>query len=696
MPKFLAAPPVMVVMLRLVVVLMSSVVPVRAQEPSRWNTPRARALVERATRRRAEQLADTALADYTATAHGYLTFLAQLGEGLREPPKVVKADELALEVYWRAPNLSKQIVVGRRDTLLLPTDIQYHRDHLGVVQNNFPSIIRVGDGDEVRDVPHPLSSAGLGEYDFAIRDSVKIRLPGKTLDVYEVRVRPKNERAARIIGAVFIDTTSAEVVRMAFDFTRGALIDRELEDVSIVLENALVQGRFWLPSRQEVEIRRGGTWLDYPARGIIRGRWEIGNYKINVGLAPSIFGGEEIAFADAKTLRAHPFAGRVLDSLPPDVRAVTDEDVARVRAEARELVRAQALARTTGASLAAVRISDFARVNRAEGLALGAGGIARMGSGVSVDARGRFGIADHEAKGRVALSRAFASGRSLSAFAERDYRLADDVQERSLVTNSLAAQEYGSDYTEPFDVRAAGLVAELGTAGGAAWRLRAAVERHDSLGVRGTPATGRYARTIAAAPLDGAALGLEAEHPTALSLFGTELRWRARLEAMRVTRGAAPDWARGFLTADVERPIGGARLVTRATLGAVAGSPDVAPQALVYLGGPISAPGYAYHEFASRLGASAHVEWQIGAPFFSLDLGGFGRSPARMTLAPYAHVAYVDGAMPVAARAQGFFPSVGLGSMFLFDLVRFDVARGLRGGRWTFSADVNRAFWSIL
>src|SRR5450759_5329482 len=69
-----------------------------------WNDPRTRELVERATERRASQIADTALADYKATAHGYVTFLAQFGEGFPEPPKIVKADELGLEVYWRAPD----------------------------------------------------------------------------------------------------------------------------------------------------------------------------------------------------------------------------------------------------------------------------------------------------------------------------------------------------------------------------------------------------------------------------------------------------------------------------------------------------------------------------------------------------------------------------------------------------------------
>src|SRR5258705_13639385 len=150
--------------------------PAAAQQ---WNDPRTRALVERATARRAQQLADTGLRDYKAIAHGYVTFLAQVGEGLAEPPKVVKADELVNEVYWRAPNLSKQRILGRRDTLPLPTDIAYHRDHLGIVQNNFPATIRLGDGDEVLDVPHPLSPQGLSAYDFAIADSLPLNLPGR-------------------------------------------------------------------------------------------------------------------------------------------------------------------------------------------------------------------------------------------------------------------------------------------------------------------------------------------------------------------------------------------------------------------------------------------------------------------------------------------------------------------------------------
>src|SRR3954466_5076955 len=314
----------------------------RAAGAQEWNDARSRELVERATARRAAQLADTALVDYQASAHGYLTFLAQVGEGFTEPPKIVKADELALEVYWKAPNLSKQRIVGRRDTLLLPTDINYHRDHLGIVQNNVPAIIRLGDGDEVRDVPHPLSTQGLAAYDFAITDSLPLNLPGRTIILYEVKVRPRDDRQPRIIGAVYIDRDDAQVVRMAFNFTRAAFLDQALEDLFVVIENGLIGGRFWLPRKQEIEIRRGGTWLDFPIRGIIRGRWEIGDYQVNTGLQPSFFAGQEIVVAPKTVSDTFHFGGRILDSLPSDVRAVTDADIRKVQEEARSLVRAQA------------------------------------------------------------------------------------------------------------------------------------------------------------------------------------------------------------------------------------------------------------------------------------------------------------------------------------------------------------------
>ena len=666
-----------------------------------WNDPRTTALVQRATERRASQLADTALVDYKATAHGYVTFLAQFGEGFPEPPKIVKADELGLEVYWRAPDLSKQRIMGRRDTLLLPTDINYHRDHLGIVQNNFRNIIRIGEGDEVRDVPHPLSPTGLQVYDFAIRDSLQIRLADKILDVYEVRVRPKDDRQPRTVGAVYIDKETGEVVRMAFSFTRAALIDKDLEDVSVVLENALIEGRFWLPRRQEIEIRRTGSWLDYPARGIIRGRWEICCYEVNTGIPPGVFGGPEIVMAPTADRIAHPFpfTGHVLDSLPPDVRAVTDADVKKVQDEARALVREAALARARSFAFSARHISDLARFNRVEGLALGSGFLQRLGGGVAVAAAGRYGFSDKELKGRGALEYTTGAGSRLTLGAERQYRDVGDEQETSLVRNTVAAQEFGADYTDTYDVRSVSLSGSLARLG---WRpsFELSYDQHDSLAVHARPASGRFEPTIPAQGLHEIRFTLGLDRSTTLTFAGYELGVHLAASGIWL-QSESPLLRESFLrptaTLDLQKPFASSRIVFHTVGSAIFGDELAVPvQHLAYFGGPTTGPGYDFHEFVGKGGVSQRIEYRFLAPFLPIPLGRFGKAPGTITLAPFANAVWIDGSAPFNPSRLGWYPSLGLGALTVFDVLRFDVARGLRDGRWTFGVDIGRDFWSVL
>jgi hypothetical protein len=683
-----------------VVALCLLLLPVRPLAGQGWNDARSRALAESATVRRARQLADTGLKDYRALAHGYVTFLAQLGEGLAEPPKIVKADELVSEVYWLAPNLSKQRILGRRDTLLLPTDIAYHRDHLGIVQNNFPAIIRLGDGDEVRDVPHPLSPAGLAAYDFAITDSLPLQLPGRTIVLYELKVRPRDDRLPRIVGAVYIDRDDGQVVRMAFNFTRAAFLDDALEDLFVVIENGLIEGRFWLPRRQEIEIQRGGTWLDYPVRGIIRGRWEIAGYEVNTGLQPSFFAGPEIVAAPRAVQDTFRFQGRVLDSLPPDVRAVTAADVQKVREEARALVRAQALQRPQRLILSATGLSDFARVDRVEGLALGAGFATRFGAGLEAAVRARYGFDDRAVKGGVQLG--WQTPRAgVRLFAMRDFREAGDVQERSRVINSLGAQEFGADVTDFYGVDGAGAGLDLRAVAGARLRLDLSLERHRPLEVHATPATGAYPRALPAVPLRAVRVALSADRATALSILGTELRATGELRGSRLTtddasRPIASTVGRLFATVTAERPFERGRLVLRTFGGAVGGTGEVPAQELLYAGGPVSAPGYAFHSLVSRVLLSQQVEWRFGIPAPSISLGRFGRIPGRATLAPFVQATYARPDPTGAARGAGIHPSAGIALQPFFEMLRLQLARGLRGGEWQFNVDVSREFWSIL
>jgi hypothetical protein len=76
-----------------------------------------------------------------------------------------------------------------------------------------------------------------------------------------------------------------------------------------------------------------------------------------------------------------------------------------------------------------------------------------------------------------------------------------------------------------------------------------------------------------------------------------------------------------------------------------------------------------------------------------MDLGRFGRVPGTVVLAPYAHAVWLDAGVD---GAQGWYPAVGLGGIGFFDLLRLDVARGLRDGGWTFSVDVSRSLWPVL
>ena len=155
---------------------------------------------------------------------------------------------------------------------------------------------------------------------------------------------------------------------------------------------------------------------------------------------------------------------------------------------------------------------------------------------------------------------------------------------------------------------------------------------------------------------------------------------------------------RGAVSLGIERPLGPRRLVARTSAAAVLGNAPL--QELPYFGGPVTAPGYRFHELVARGGVAQRLEWRTPVPFAPISLGRYGRSPATATLAPYANLVYLHHAgtryFAEPARGAGWYPSLGVGAYTFFDLVRLDVARGLRDGRWMFSVDVTRDFWRVL
>ena len=304
----------------------------------------------------------------------------------------------------------------------------------------------------------------------------------------------------------------------------------------------------------------------------------------------------------------------------------------------------------------------------------------------------------------------------MRAFGQRDFRELGEEQERSRALNSIAAQEFGSDYTDPYGVAGGGLAIEHAPAGETLWRLEAAVETPFTLAVNAVPVSGHFLGVVNVPSSRYARLTLRRERPTSLWYFGTELRTAIELRAVRahgdssrqciglVACPLAYSTIRGALVSDIERPIGSQRLVLHTIAGAVGGRSDVIPsQELLYFGGPMSAAGYEFHQLVGRAGWSQRMEWRSPIPFFAIPLGRFGKVPASATFSPYAQFVGIAGRPvalqrdgQVATTVPGGYTILGAGLFTFFDLVRFDVSRGLRNGRWLFAIDVNPEFWSVL
>ena len=251
-------------------------------------------LVRRAVAQRSLRDADSLFASWRARAHGLVRFTSLVGDPPGQIERVLRADELRVDVFGAGPGRSKQVIVAWRDTSFLPNTIRYHRDHLGIVANDFGGIIRIGGGDEVRDLIHPLSAAGLEYYRFALGDTTIIASARDRVRVVAVLVRPVDPRGMGVVGTLYLDLDRAELVRFVFTFTPASYRDATVSEITVTLENSLREGTRWLPWRQSIAIRRGSPLLDLPWQTMIRGDWEIDDYQLGAAEPPGRFAGDPI------------------------------------------------------------------------------------------------------------------------------------------------------------------------------------------------------------------------------------------------------------------------------------------------------------------------------------------------------------------------------------------------------------------
>jgi hypothetical protein len=568
--------------------------------------------------------------------------------------------------------------------------MQYHLDHLTVVQDEFGDLIRSGDGDEVRDALHPAAPGSSSTYDFRLVDSLTIRLSGSAapLHVHEIEVRPRDPDRPAFVGSIFLDQATAAIVRMNFTFTPASYVDRRLDYIRVGLDNGLWEGRYWLPNEQTLEIRRQVPVLDFPAGSIIRGVLRIGDYRFNQELPPTFFWGARVVAAPREARDAHEFPSEIFAEVD-DEGLSTSADLDALRRQATAMIGRRHLSGLPRLRLYLPNSSSALRYNRAEALYLGGG----LSYATGAASRLRLNTGYATGPGRLSLGGDWCfdadPATALWLRAER-HALRDLGLRPGLpgVLNTIAAAGFGEDYLDPYFATGAALGLQRRLASD--WRAELVVgyERHRpaTLAVE-SPLFGgadfRPIRGVAAGPLvhtrlalghgDSHSPGWSGTATIAAGRFDGEAYLRPTLEA--ALRHRPTDQRTG--------------LDLRGTAGFVTGSAP--PQALFLLGGPGTLPGYRYRSFAgdrfALLGLEAHHD--LVHPWLrARAVAATGWADLRAAQPP---------ADWPTQPTPGLLTSVGAGLGLFYDLIRLDLVRGLHStGRWQWVISVSPTLADIL
>ena len=654
-----------------------------------WQSGNDIDLIRRAVAHRSARDADTLVTTWQAEAHGIIRSASVLDQGGDPVERVIRADELRVEVYGEAPNRSKQIIVAWRDTSFLPNRVTYHRDHLGIVANDFGATIRLGQGEEVRDVVHPLSEQGASAYLFAVGDTATLRGPAGTVRVVTVRVRPVSADSAATVGTLFLDVDRAALVRFQFTFTPSAYRDRTVEDITVTLDNALQANARWLPWRQSIVIRRGEALLDLPIRTVIRADWIIDNYQLGVRHAPDRFAGPFIIGP-----RGPQPGGAWSGAMPLDGLPATDADVADVGHAASAALEGQLLDGLPRTRLLAAGISDLIHVNRVQGVTLALGGRIALGASAVLRARIGVGLSDHRLVGGVELASAvrprfFFPFDNFRLFADRTMNDAGRIRVISGIANSIGTLISGADYGDYVLVERVG----FGTGhnlGGIRVAAEFAYERPSSVATAFAPVTGTARPNPSLGNRDEVVFRYNA------SKRGSDgFGWSFGFDMGGDYTG--DPWRRLQLSLFKTRKVDWGDLHFRGEFGLAWGDSLPARETFA-LGGRGTLLGVPFRSIGGRRMALVDVAWglpvRIPAPQFPYSR--YVKLPS--TIAPYLAAGIAGGDVPgLPWRGSGLIESVaGIRLDLWGPLLRIESGISLRTGRAAFTLDVHPGWWGLM
>jgi hypothetical protein len=490
------------------------------------------------------------------------------------------------------------------------------------------------DGADTVPAVHPLATDRDRYYSYSGGDTVvTIQAGERVIHIAQLRVQPRKDLTGDVVlfdGEMQLDADRATLVRLRGTFVRvngprrgiaGSLADAI---AFIDFENGERQGRYWLPSRQRLELQAMMPMLG-DARAVVRIVSRLSDMEVN----DTTLSAESLARADSLRARAR----RKLTYAPSDsltrfsswraaigtlsVGLHSDDFDAfapdRMRATGRPRV-----------DFAAPRASDVFHFNRVEGAYTGAGVKLAMrdaAPGVVVRANAGYAWAEQAVRGRLAVTRTRGpwvwearGGRSMDI--TNDFRVPFDSGNTFGALASVDPYDYVSrnsgalGVSRRFGARVAIAHAEVGYGDD---RYRPSQYVRGPFG--GDPF--RPNRGIAAGSYLRSAATLE-WHPDMAAEFAKP-GYGARLSYERGDGTLA--WQRAELRLSGRRAIGPLVALARADAGIVTGT-RIPPQQLFELGKYQNLPYYGDKQFAGSRAAAVRAGLQYTTPFL--------RSPIRL------------------------------------------------------------------
>ncbi|HTG50682.1 MAG TPA: hypothetical protein VL915_09355 [Gemmatimonadales bacterium] len=663
------------------------------------------------------RVADSAVLDYRARIHYRLTFGVGRRRWARVPTSAV--EEQVADIQWQRPNDLRLDVRGRRSrSRSEDVELSSVWDRPWFVPRSVDDSVRIfSDEFPATGALHPLAAAAPAWYRYTLGEALSVTPgTGGTLRLFQVQVTPRRNGLALIAGEMWIDSASAEVVRLSFRYVGTGLwvlpegekrsdtasarrinsIANQLVSVDADLEYGLQDRRYWMPFRQVISGRVRiplVSDLVIPFRAVTT----FDDFEINTG-RPIAFelplGPDDPDSVEARreardslrrrdraadSLRSWDYAdrwpgGRYELHRPPNASldryrgwldSLTLEgdpaDLARARDVESDLARlAESLPDSvTGQrwhGFSYERLTDAFRYDRVQGISLGLGYRVRAPGLAFTNLYGtvRYGFSDERVTGRLSLVRDAPDGR-LTVSGYRDVVSVDPFALAPGFGNSFNALFVAHDNADYALAHGGSAQYETSLRTGLELTLGARYERQTSVDRAAESEVNDFLGGTGVFPLNPPVdEGHFGGGFARLSGVG-DLRWHATAD---VLGGAGT--ITGRLYGDLRYGIGGSRGLTVRLKSGIATSPTL-PQSEFRLGGIGTVRG---HDYGERRGQSF---WAA-----QVDV-----APVKGRLRP---VLFVDAGQAGGAESLlsgKVLAGAGVGLSMFGGFLRFDLSRSL-------------------